>query len=116
MPCAKQLRSPERPCDPTNQVPESHDLGRPENTSGSPRAPNNALRELGGVFGVAALATVVNRPGVHSSPDTFVSGFHAALWVAVAGAFAGVRLVPAGNEIDERIAAPSRTQGQLCAL
>ena len=55
---------------------------------------NNALRELGGVFGVAALATVFNRPGVHSSPDTFVSGFHAALWVAVA--FAGVGIVLTG--------------------
>ena len=29
---------------------------------------NNALRELGGVFGVAVLATVFNRPGVYSSP------------------------------------------------
>jgi EmrB/QacA subfamily drug resistance transporter len=53
---------------------------------------NNALRELGGVFGVAVLATVFNRPGVYSSPDTFVSGFHSALWVAVAFAALGVLL------------------------
>jgi len=53
---------------------------------------NNALRELGGVFGVAVLATVFNRPGVYSSPDTFVSGFHSALWVAVAFAAVGVAL------------------------
>jgi EmrB/QacA subfamily drug resistance transporter len=53
---------------------------------------NNALRELGGVFGVALLATVFNRPGVYSSPDTFVSGFHSALWVAVAFAAVGVVL------------------------
>jgi EmrB/QacA subfamily drug resistance transporter len=46
---------------------------------------NNALRELG-------LATVFNRPGVYSSPSTFVSGFHSALWVAVAFAAAGVAL------------------------
>src|SRR5262249_31813251 len=45
---------------------------------------NNALRELGGVFGIAVLATVFNRPGVYTSPDAFVSGFRAALWVAVA--------------------------------
>jgi EmrB/QacA subfamily drug resistance transporter len=45
---------------------------------------NNALRELGGVFGIAVLATVFNRPGVYNTPDTFVSGFRAALWVAVA--------------------------------
>jgi len=53
---------------------------------------NNALRELGGVFGVAVLATVFNRPGVYSSPSVFVSGFHSALWVAVAFAVAGVAL------------------------
>jgi EmrB/QacA subfamily drug resistance transporter len=53
---------------------------------------NNALRELGGVIGVAVLATVFNRPDVYSSPDTFVSGFHSALWVAVAFAALGVVL------------------------
>jgi EmrB/QacA subfamily drug resistance transporter len=53
---------------------------------------NNALRELGGVFGVAVLATVFNRPGVYSSPDTFVSGFRSALWVAVAFAALGILL------------------------
>jgi hypothetical protein len=53
---------------------------------------NNALRELGGVFGVAVLATVFNRPGVYGSPDTFVSGFRSALWVAVAFAAVGVLL------------------------
>jgi EmrB/QacA subfamily drug resistance transporter len=45
---------------------------------------NNALRELGGVFGIAVLATIFNRPGVYDSPDAFVSGFRSALWVAVA--------------------------------
>jgi hypothetical protein len=38
------------------------------------------------------LATVFNRPGVYSSPDTFVAGFHSALWVAVAFAALGVAL------------------------
>jgi EmrB/QacA subfamily drug resistance transporter len=45
---------------------------------------NNALRELGGVFGVAALSTVFNRPGVYSSSAAFATGFRSALWVAVA--------------------------------
>jgi EmrB/QacA subfamily drug resistance transporter len=43
---------------------------------------NSALRELGGVFGVALLATVFARPGVYSSPHAFVDGFTPALWVA----------------------------------
>lgn len=53
---------------------------------------NNALRELGGVFGIAVLATVFNRPGVYSSPETFVSGFRSGLWVAVAFATVGIVL------------------------
>jgi hypothetical protein len=44
---------------------------------------NNALRELGGVFGIAVLATIFNRTGVYDSPDAFISGFRSALWVAV---------------------------------
>jgi EmrB/QacA subfamily drug resistance transporter len=53
---------------------------------------NNALRELGGVFGVAVLASVFNRHGVYSSPDTFVVGFKSALWVAVAFSAIGIPL------------------------
>src|SRR5437667_3286166 len=53
---------------------------------------NNAFRELGGVFGIAVLAAVFNRPGVYHSPDTFVSGFRAALWVAVAFSAAAIPL------------------------
>jgi len=53
---------------------------------------NNALRELGGVFGVAVLASVFNRPGVYSSPDAFVAGFRSALWIAVAFSAVGIPL------------------------
>jgi hypothetical protein len=34
-------------------------------------------------LGVALLAVVFNRPGVYSSPQRFIDGFSAALWVAV---------------------------------
>jgi EmrB/QacA subfamily drug resistance transporter len=53
---------------------------------------NSALRELGGVFGIAVLASVFSRPGVYSSPDTFVAGFRSALWIAVAFSAAGIPL------------------------
>jgi hypothetical protein len=53
---------------------------------------NNALRELGGVFGVAVLAFVLNRRGVYSSPDTFVAGFRSAPWIAVAISAVGILL------------------------
>jgi EmrB/QacA subfamily drug resistance transporter len=63
----------------------------PEQT-GIASGTNNALRELGGVFGVAVLASVFNRAGVYSSPDAFVVGFRSALWVAVAFTAVGVAL------------------------
>jgi EmrB/QacA subfamily drug resistance transporter len=51
---------------------------------------NSAVRELGGVFGVAVLAAVFTRPGAYTSPAIFVDGFRAALWVAAALSVAGV--------------------------
>jgi MFS family permease len=44
---------------------------------------NSALRELGGVVGVAVLASVFTRHGGYASPHAFVTGFTAAIWVAV---------------------------------
>jgi hypothetical protein len=51
---------------------------------------NSAFRELGGVFGVAVLASVFARAGVYTSPAVFVDGFRAALWVGAAFSGAGV--------------------------
>ncbi len=55
---------------------------------------NNTVREVGGVFGVAALASVFSAVGGYLSPQSFVSGMTAAVWVgAVAVALAGVAAV-----------------------
>jgi EmrB/QacA subfamily drug resistance transporter len=49
---------------------------------------NSAIREIGGVFGVAVLASVFARPGAFTSPAVFVDGFRPAL--AVAAGFSGL--------------------------
>jgi hypothetical protein len=54
---------------------------------------NSTIRELGGVLGVAVLASVFARHGVYTSHETFVAGFTQALWVAVG--FSGVGVVAA---------------------
>ena len=52
---------------------------------------NNTVREVGGVFGVAVLASVFSAVGGYASPQLFVSGMTAALWVgAAAVAVAGI--------------------------
>ncbi|HEY7195909.1 MAG TPA: DHA2 family efflux MFS transporter permease subunit [Gaiellaceae bacterium] len=42
---------------------------------------NNAIRELGGVFGVAVLASIFASYGGYSSPTAFVDGLTPAIWV-----------------------------------
>ncbi|MGC9537812.1 DHA2 family efflux MFS transporter permease subunit [Streptomyces sp. UG1] len=50
---------------------------------------NNALRELGGVFGVAVAAAVFTTYGGYGSPETFIDGAGAALWVSAGAAAVG---------------------------
>src|SRR6188472_3341530 len=42
---------------------------------------NSAVREVGGVFGVAVLASVFSRYGGYASPETFNDGLVVATWV-----------------------------------
>jgi MFS family permease len=52
---------------------------------------NNAIRELGGVFGIAVLGAVFTARGGYTSGAAFVNGLSAAVWVgAAAVAVAGV--------------------------
>ncbi|MGI8421396.1 MAG: DHA2 family efflux MFS transporter permease subunit [Gaiellaceae bacterium] len=52
---------------------------RPEE-EGQASGANNAIRELGGVFGVAVLASIFARYGGYRSPQAFVDGL-TAIWV-----------------------------------
>ena len=56
---------------------------RPEQ-EGQASGANNAIRELGGVFGVAVLASIFSRFGGYGSGQTFVDGLNPAIWVGAA--------------------------------
>jgi EmrB/QacA subfamily drug resistance transporter len=45
---------------------------------------NNTIREIGGVFGVAVLASVFSANGSYTSPQAFVDGMVPAVWVGAA--------------------------------
>jgi len=77
---------------------------------------NNAIREVGGVLGVAVLASIFTRYGGYESPDTFTDGLVVATWVgaAVVGVGALVALlVPPGRRAAEAPVAERESVPQL---
>jgi MFS family permease len=71
---------------------------------------NNAIRELGGVFGVAVLASLFARFGGYESAQSFVDGLVPAVWVGAAlvgvGAVAALT-IPARRREPSRRAEPA---------
>lgn len=57
--------------------------------AGQASGATNAIRELGGVLGIAVLATVFTSHGSYASPHAYVNGLIPALWVGVAVLGAG---------------------------
>jgi EmrB/QacA subfamily drug resistance transporter len=79
---------------------------RPEE-EGQASGANNAIRELGGVFGVAVLASIFSQYGGYGTGQSFVDGLTPAIWVgavvvalgAVAALFIPRRSRPAEVEV-----------------
>jgi EmrB/QacA subfamily drug resistance transporter len=63
--------------------------------AGQASGANNAIRELGGVLGVAVLASVFTGAGGYASPQAFVNGLVPAVWVGVGVLAAGALVVAA---------------------
>jgi EmrB/QacA subfamily drug resistance transporter len=61
--------------------------------TGAASGATNAIRELGGVLGIALLATVFTSHGSYTSPQAYVDGLTPALWVG-AGVLALGALIP----------------------
>jgi EmrB/QacA subfamily drug resistance transporter len=82
---------------------------RPEE-AGQASGANNAIRELGGVLGVAVLAAIFTGAGGFETPQAFVDGLVPAMWagagVLVAGGLAAL-LIPAKRSAQSVARAPS---------
>jgi predicted MFS family arabinose efflux permease len=77
--------------------------------AGQASGTNNAIREVGGVFGVAVMSTIFAGAGSFASPQAFVDGFIPALWVgaAVVGAGALIALaLPSRKAAAREVAVP----------
>jgi EmrB/QacA subfamily drug resistance transporter len=57
--------------------------------TGQASGATNAIRELGGVLGIAVLATVFSSHGSYGTPQAYVSGLVPAMWVGAAVLAAG---------------------------
>ncbi len=86
--------------------------------AGQASGANNAIREIGGVLGVAVLASVFTGAGSYVSPQAFVDGLLPAMWVGVAVLAAGALVVLAfpfktrTTAVDGMRVAHSATAGQ----
>ncbi|HET9718984.1 MAG TPA: DHA2 family efflux MFS transporter permease subunit [Solirubrobacteraceae bacterium] len=86
--------------------------------AGKASGATNAIRELGGVLGIAVLATVFTSHGGYESASAFVSGLQPAMWVGTAVLAVGALiplLVPfntrASAEAQASLEAAERQQG-----
>ncbi len=86
--------------------------------AGQASGATNAIRELGGVLGVAVLATVFTSHGSYASPQAYVNGLVPALWVGagvlglgamVAAALPFGRAVLGAEAVREDVVAVTRT-------
>jgi uncharacterized membrane protein YeiH len=78
---------------------------RPEE-EGQASGAQNAIRELGGVFGVAVLASVFAHYGGYFSAEDFVDGMRPAVWV-------GAVIVGLGSLAAFAIPSPARANDEV---
>jgi EmrB/QacA subfamily drug resistance transporter len=71
---------------------------------------NNAIRELGGVFGVAVLASIFSHHGGYGTGQSFVDGLTPAIWIgagAVAVAALAALLIPRRRPAEVEVLQPA---------
>jgi EmrB/QacA subfamily drug resistance transporter len=82
----------------------------PPEEAGVTSGTNSMLRELGGVLGIAVLASIFARQGIYHSPRVFIDGFKQAVWVGVGFSVLGAAaaLLSPGRDRPQRAAATAQ--------
>jgi MFS family permease len=79
--------------------------------TGQASGATNAIRELGGVLGIAVLATVFTTHGSYATPHTYISGLVPAMWVGAA-VLAGGALIAAVFPFSTRASAAANAAAE----
>ncbi|HZC52116.1 MAG TPA: hypothetical protein VE441_06425, partial [Mycobacterium sp.] len=82
----------------------------PPSQMGIASGTNSALREIGGVFGIAILASVFAHSGVYTSPSNFIDHFQNAVWLGAAFSAVGIlaaAALPARGHRDRGLPLPT---------
>jgi EmrB/QacA subfamily drug resistance transporter len=79
--------------------------------AGQASGATNAIRELGGVMGIAVLATVFTGSGGYQTPIAFLDGLRPAMWVGV-GVLSVGALVAAAFPFSTRASAAAHAQAE----
>jgi EmrB/QacA subfamily drug resistance transporter len=83
--------------------------------AGQASGATNAIRELGGVLGIAVLSTVFTNHGSYASPQAFVNGLKPTMWVGVAVLAAGA-LIAFVLRFDSSAAAVAVVEGRPASV
>ena len=78
-----------------------------QRSAGQASGATNAIRELGGVMGIAVLASVFSAHGSYASPQAYTDGMVSAVWVGAAVLAAGALVALAIPRVAGRATAPA---------
>ena len=84
-----------------------------QRSAGQASGATNAIRELGGVMGIAVLASVFSAHGSYASPQAYTDGMVSAVWVGAAVLAAGALVALAIPRVAGRATAPAAAPAQI---
>jgi len=84
-----------------------------QRAAGQASGATNAIRELGGVMGIAVLASVFSAHGSYASPQAYTDGMVSAVWVGAAVLAAGALVALLIPRVAGRATAPAAAPAQI---
>jgi len=87
-----------------------------QRSAGQASGATNAIRELGGVMGIAVLASVFSAHGSYASPQAYTDGMIPAVWVGAAVLAVGALIALAIPRVAGRAAAATEAKAPAAQI